>query len=153
MTFSESLGTLLGNDTINSDATMEHATPRNQWKYSWEPCFLCGPLIGYIWRIETQTSEYGLEPGVSRWETDPSEVATDSRSRWRRGRRRSTNCWKPLHRNSEVDANQWRRSRLRRPSACRSGLLSVQIRGIIVANCSYDMYESNKSDYQSRSRL
>jgi hypothetical protein len=32
---------MLGNGTINGD-TIGHTAQRNQWKYCWEGCFLCG---------------------------------------------------------------------------------------------------------------
>jgi hypothetical protein len=44
-------GSLLGNSCVNTQQYWSRclaAARAQQWKYSWKPCFLCGPPRGYI---------------------------------------------------------------------------------------------------------
>jgi hypothetical protein len=62
------------------------------------------PLLSYgtVWFRESREVQVMAESAVSSLETEPSEVAADSRLWWRCGRRRGFHCCKPLRSNAEI---------------------------------------------------
>jgi hypothetical protein len=68
------------------------------------------PRLYHEVQRDKPVSMESLESAVSSWDTDPTEVFTDSPPWWRHGRWRSPGCCKPLHSNAksccEIDKSQ-----------------------------------------------